>query len=218
MIAVPAFSMQPTKRRVFFSFHFDDIMRVNNVRQVWKIDHPDAPTMRSFYDSSLWEARQLEGDDALKRLIREGQTNTSAVCVLIGTYTWQRRWVRYEIARAIIDGRGLLGVHLNSIKHHRPPFLPHLVGENPFNHLSIGKVQENFLAPPKYYIFEKTTQGWIRYQDHTDSVSLPCYLADPNQNYVTPLSTAIPVYDFAHNDGHKHLGAWIDQAAITVGR
>jgi hypothetical protein len=38
------------KRKVYFSFHFDDIMRVNNVRQAWKIDHPDAPEIRSFYD------------------------------------------------------------------------------------------------------------------------------------------------------------------------
>lgn len=48
------------KRKVYFSFHFDDVMRVNNVRNAWKIDHPDAPEMRSFYDSSLWERRQLE--------------------------------------------------------------------------------------------------------------------------------------------------------------
>ena len=32
------------KRKVFFSFHYDDIMRVNNVRNAWKIDHPDTRT------------------------------------------------------------------------------------------------------------------------------------------------------------------------------
>jgi hypothetical protein len=31
-----------TKRKAFFSFHYDDIMRVNVVRNAWKIDHPDA--------------------------------------------------------------------------------------------------------------------------------------------------------------------------------
>lgn len=106
------------KRKAFFSFHFDDIMRVNVVRNVWKIAHPDNALMRSFYDSSLWESRKLEGDEAVKRLIRDGVCNTSAVCVLAGSDTWERRWVRYEIARAIIDGRGLLTVHLNSIRHH----------------------------------------------------------------------------------------------------
>ena len=73
--------------------------RVNVVRNAWKIDHPDNTLMRSFQDSSLWESRKLEGDDAVKRLIREGVEYTSAVCVLIGTDTWLRRWVRYEMAR-----------------------------------------------------------------------------------------------------------------------
>src|ERR1700683_1813608 len=104
----------PTKKRkVFFSFHFDDVMRVNVVRNAWKITHPDNALMRSFYDSSLWESRRLEAPESLKRLIREGVDYTSAVCVLIGSETWVRRWVRYEIARAIIDERGLLGVRLN---------------------------------------------------------------------------------------------------------
>ena len=58
------------KRKAFFSFHYDDIMRVNVVRNAWKIDHPDNALMRSFQDSSLWESRKLEGDDAVKRLIR----------------------------------------------------------------------------------------------------------------------------------------------------
>jgi hypothetical protein len=114
------------KRKAYFAFHFDDVMRVNVVRNAWKITHPDAPLARSFYDSSIWERRRLEGDDTLKRLMREGVQYTSAVCVLIGADTWSRRWVRYEIARAIIDGRGLLAVHLNNIRHlltkvaHRP--------------------------------------------------------------------------------------------------
>lgn len=41
------------KRKAFFSFHYGDIMRVNVVRNAWKIDHPDNALMRSFQDSSL---------------------------------------------------------------------------------------------------------------------------------------------------------------------
>jgi hypothetical protein len=48
-------------------------MRVNVVRNTWKITHPDVPLARSFYDSSIWERRRLEGDDTLKRLMREGR-------------------------------------------------------------------------------------------------------------------------------------------------
>ena len=142
------------KRKAFFSFHYDDIMRVNVVRNAWKIDHPDNALMRSFQDSSLWESRKLEGDDAVKRLIREGVEYTSAVCVLIGTETWLRRWVRYEIARAIVDGRGLLGVHLNSIRHHHTK-TPHTRGYNPLEFLAVGKVQQAVLSTPRYYLYEK---------------------------------------------------------------
>jgi hypothetical protein len=75
-------------------------MRVNNVRQVWKIDHPDNALMRSFYDSSLWESRKTEGEESVKRLIREGVEYTQAVCVLIGTYTWSRRELNRALYRA----------------------------------------------------------------------------------------------------------------------
>src|SRR5580693_5388677 len=90
------------KRKAYFAFHFDDIMRVNNVRNAWKITHPDAAIHRSFYDSSLWESKKSEGDEAIKRLIREGVEYASAVCVLVGTETWSRRWVKYEMARSVI--------------------------------------------------------------------------------------------------------------------
>jgi hypothetical protein len=110
--------------------------------------------MRSFYDSSLWESRKLEGDEAEKRLIRDGVCYTSAVCVLAGSDTWERRWVRYEIARAIIDGRGLLTIHLNSIRHHVAK-TPHARGYNPLSFMAIGKVQSNIWEPVCYYLFEK---------------------------------------------------------------
>ncbi len=221
------------KRKAYFAFHFGDVMRVNNVRQAWKIDHPDAPLTRSFYDSSLWEKRQLEGPESLRKLIRDGVEYTSAVCVLVGSDTWHRRWVRYEIARAVIDDRGLLAVHLNNIEHHqrhqRDP-----LGPNPLLFMGVGKVQANqpsaFLGqrnalagllapePAQYYLFEWKGQGWVRYQDYTKPVNLPRYLADPTVGYVTALSTGTVVYDYITEVGHKNIGAWIDAAAQQVGR
>jgi hypothetical protein len=201
-------------------------MRVNVVRNAWKITHPDNALMRSFYDSSLWESRKLEGDDAVKRLIREGVEYTSAVCVLIGTDTWLRRWVRYEIARAIIDGRGLLGVHLNSIRHHHTQ-TPHTRGYNPFEFLAVGKEQAAVLSTPRYYLYEKQAMpngvggyGWVwnRYSDFTSSVTLPPWLADPVPGYVTPLSQNATVYDYIADDGHRNIGSWIDKAAQGAGR
>lgn len=214
------------RRKAFFSFHYDDIMRVNVVRNAWKITHPDNAMILSFYDSSLWESRKLEGDEAVKRLIREGVEYTSAVCVLIGTETWLRQWVRYEIARAVIDGRGLLGVHLNSIRHHHTK-TPHTRGYNPLEFLAVGKVQAAALSTPRYYLFEKHAVpdgsggykfAWLRYGDYTDPVKLPPWLADPMPDYVTPLSNNAPVHDYTSDNGHQKIGSWIDCAAQRAGR
>jgi len=101
---------------VFFAFHYADILRVNNVRlsgEFTKSASNSGRDVEGFYDNSLWESRKRSGDDAIRNLIRDGVKNSSAVCVLIGSGTWSRPWVRYEIARAVIDGRGILAVHVN---------------------------------------------------------------------------------------------------------
>jgi hypothetical protein len=214
------------KRKAFFSFHWDDIIRVNVIRNAWKITHPDNATMRGFYDSSLWESRMLEGDEAIKRLIREGVCYTSAVCVLAGSGTWERRWVRYEIARAIVDGRGLLTVHLNSIRHHVTR-TPHTRGGNPLSFMAIGKVQADVWQPVRYYLFENRRVsngvggwewGWYRYDDYTLPVDLPGWMADPKPGFVTPLSDGSAEYDYIADNGHRNIGSWIDIAAKRAGR
>jgi hypothetical protein len=214
------------KRRAFFSFHYDDIWRVNVVRNVWKIDHPHSEFNRSFYDSSLWESKKLEGEEAIKRLIREGVGYTSAVCVLAGAETWLRQWVRYEIARAIVDGRGLLTVHLNGIKHHVSK-TAHAKGPNPLDYMAIGKVQEKAWEPSRYYLFEKQPMqdatgawrfGWFRYSDYTFAVELPAWVTEPATGYVTPLSHCAAEYDYIADNGHQNIGSWIDQAAKRAGR
>jgi len=208
---------------VYFAFKYDDVMRVNDVRQAWKIDHPDNQLMRSFYDSSLWESKKLEGADALKKLMWEGVEYTSAVCVLIGSDTWRSRWVKYEIARSVIDGRGLLAVHINSLNHHQRR-QPDSLGFNPLRLLGVYKSKEG-----KFYLYEQrqvvlnsltgqTEWQWQKYTDYTFAVPLPRYLAEPDIGYIRPLSAGTLEYDFVANTGHKNIGAWIDRAAQAAGR
>jgi MTH538 TIR-like domain (DUF1863) len=213
----------PTKRRAFFSFHFDDIMRVNNVRQSWRHQNPGSILVPSFTDSSLWETKQLEAEDSLKTMIRDGVSHTSAVCVLIGSQTWLRRWVKYEIARAVVDNRGLLAVHINGLRHHQR-LAPDSYGPNPLDYMAVGQDQSG-----KFFLFEKSarllsfspkqyTWEWRRYADYTQSVSLPAYLKKPLPGYVTPLSANTLLRCFARDGGAKSIGAWIDAAAQMVGR
>jgi hypothetical protein len=211
----------PVKRKAYFAFHFDDVMRVNNVRNAWKITHPDSSLMRSFQDSSLWESKKLQGDDALKNLIRAGVQYTSAVCVLVGTDTWSRRWVKFEIARSVIDERGLLAVHINSLNHHQRQ-APDTSGFNPLKILGVFHSSNGqFYIYEKRYVTNLSGQGewqWLSYSDYTQSVSLPKYLRKPDVGYVMPLSSGTIEYDYCAHDGHKNIGSWIDAAAQAVGR
>lgn len=214
-----------TKRKVFYSFHYDDVMRVNVVRKAWEFVDPGKTEALGFYDSSLWESKKLTGPDAVKDLIRDGVQGTSAVCVLIGSQTFTRRWVRYEIARAVIDGRGLLAVHLNSIRHHTTR-TAHEHGYNPFAMLAITKVQDGALSIPTYRLVENNyyvvngvgTYKWEWYKDYTHAVDKPKWLADPAPGTSVRLdSGGTPTYDYIANDGHHQIGTWINNAARAAG-
>jgi hypothetical protein len=230
----PVYSPQPrpkpigpeTKRKAFFSFHYDDIMRVNNVRNAWKISNSDSSSNRSFFDSSLWETRKVVRPEVIKQLIRTGVSYTSAVCVLAGSMTWDRRWVKYEIARAIVDGRGLLTVHLNGINHHQTKG-PHPRGLNPLAHMGVAKLQPSKHLPPQYHLYEMklvpdgcggVLEQWSRYNDYAAPVKKPAWLTDTSVDYVMPLSVDAAEYDYELEHGNRNIGSWIDKAAKQAGR
>ncbi|WP_080671779.1 TIR domain-containing protein [Rhizobium leguminosarum] len=201
-----------TRRKVFFSFHYDDVIRVNNVRHSEQFKAKAREVPQSFYDRSLWERRQLTNPDSLKEMIRTGVKGASVICALIGTETYARRWVRYEIARAIIDGKGLVGVHINGLRHHQHR-IPHPRGPDPFEYMGIGLMQDG-----TYRIFEFDRSGWRRYQDHLGSVPFPKYLRAPAVGYIMPLARGVVCYDYAAQSGSTNIPLWLDQAAGRMGR
>src|SRR5438874_12467400 len=101
-------------KRVYFAFHYQDVIdfRANVVRNHNFLGVESA----GYYDHSIWEEAKNTSPLALKRLINAELQNTSVTAVLIGSHTWARRWVRYEIMKSIERGNSLLGVHINSIK------------------------------------------------------------------------------------------------------
>ena len=101
-------------RKVFFSFHYDDVMRANVVRNSDQIIRRYESAAR-FYDKSLWEEAKKQGPLAIKRMINMGLDGSSVTCVLIGQHTWQRPWVRYEILKSVLRGNGILAVHIHDV-------------------------------------------------------------------------------------------------------
>jgi hypothetical protein len=72
---------------------------------------PIACTIVSFFDRSIWGKSKAREPESLKALMRNAVVQRSAICVLVGAHTWQCRWVKYDIARSVIDERGMLAVH-----------------------------------------------------------------------------------------------------------
>ena len=102
-------------RRVFFSFHYqNDNWRVQQVMnsQVVGSSYDRNP----FLTAQEWEKVKREGDDSIKRWIKEQMRGASVLCVLIGSKTASRRWVQFEMEHAQSEKMGLLGVFIHQIK------------------------------------------------------------------------------------------------------
>ena len=134
-------------RKVFFSFHYDDVTRANVVRNSDQITRRYRKGAR-FYDKSLWEEAKKHGPRAVTRMIDAGLHGSSVTCVLIGQHTWQRPFVRYEILKSLARGNGLLGVRIQDVgfspqdrsSSHAGLFGPQF-GANAFSSPSLGRKQ-----------------------------------------------------------------------------
>ena len=203
--------------------HLTTSYGVNNVRQIGKIGPQESRNARTFFDRSIWERRSITNDEGLKNLMRTGVKQSSAVCVLIGTDTWNSRWVKYEISRAVIDGRGLFSVDINSLNHNVRR-APDPRGFNPLRLMGIYKDPNGrFYIWEKFVVIKNVETGelgweWRAYEDYADPVQLPRYITDIAVGYVMPLSAVTRHYDFIVNEGGKNLGYWIDVAAVSSGR
>jgi hypothetical protein len=197
-------------RRTFFSFHYaPDVWRAWNVRNSWVVK-PELQVSEGFFDGSVFEASKKKGDENLKNFLREGLKNTSVTCVLAGTNTWRRRWVRYEIARSILKGNGLLTVDIHDVKDKTG--LTTQRGADPLAQMGVYKTDGNI------YLAEWNGIKWIKYEDY--SLAIPpgaLWFAAPTTTDVVQFSKYCPRYDFVANQGRGNIGSWVEAAAKTAG-
>jgi hypothetical protein len=205
-------SVEPKKRGIFFSFHYADIHRVNNVRNAMQFQK-DVKDASCFIDKSVWEEAKLTNPESLKSMIRREMQFSSVVCVLYGSETWARRWVRYEIARSVVDKKGLMAASINSLTHINDR-VPHARGPNPLAYMGVGEIEDG-----THRLFEFAADGlWHRYEDHLGPVQIPEYLPTPAPGHLSPLHHGAMTYDFQQQNGWKNLGGWADLAAKAAGR
>ncbi len=202
---------QTQKRRVFFSFHYqNDIWKVNQVRNSWRYNHENTRESEGFFDASIWESSRRTGPDSLKSLIREGVKNTSVTCVLVGAATFERRWVRYELARSVIKGNGLLAVKIHLMGNQQGYVSQE--GPNPLDYMGV------YYAGGAIRLAERQNGNWAKYADYTQAVDLPVTWIKPRDTTVIKLSRYAGLYCYKRQNGGANFSSWVRQAAADVGR
>mgnify|MGYP000881308107 CR=1 FL=1 len=188
-------------KRVFFSFHYQDVIdfRANVVRNHW-LTKPDRQ-VAGYFDASIWEKAKKTSDLALKRLINSELFNTSSTCVLVGTDTYNRRWVSYEIMKSFEKGNNIFCVHINSIKGKDGKTKSK--GCNPLYYLGYS-----FSSDGKKLNLHKYIKGkWIKYPDLEGwSVN---EVKESYRNHIYRLSTLYSIYDWIENDGYNNFANWV---------
>jgi hypothetical protein len=212
---------EPMGRRVYFAFDFDDVARIEIVRQSGKVGLRET-IQRGFYDRAVWESRALKNESGLLALMREAVRNSTTVCVLSGANTWRSRWVKYEIARAVIEERGLLAIHVDDIEPNRAA--PERPGLNPLHVMGVYQHENgHYYLVERHEVVKDVSTGalgfeWRLYADHPDPLVPPRYVGDVEMGRAAPLSLFTAEHDFLADDGAANIVSWIDDAAAQVGR
>jgi len=186
-------------KRVFFSFHYQDVIdfRANVVRNHKLTKDKSA----GYFDASIWESAKKTSDLALKRLINSELKNTSVTCVLVGTETFNRRWVDYEIMKSLDKGNSLIAIHINGIKGKDGKTKSK--GNNPFYYLGYSFDKTGKKLSLHNYIKGK----WGKYSD-LDGWNVN-EVVESKRNKIFRLSTIYPIYDWIEDDGYNDFAAWV---------
>lgn len=192
-------------KRVFFSFHYQDVIdfRANVVRQHW-VTKPDREAA-GFFDASIWESAKKTSPIAVKRLINSGLDGTSVTCILIGSETYARPWVRYEIMKSFRRGNKLLAVHINSIPGKDKQTKSR--GPNPLEYLGVSFSATGETAT----MYEKVNGQWQKYTEIEDSATYRT--GGVGQQYWGKgfnLSQWFCTYDWVANNGYNNFVEWVN--------
>ena len=175
-------------RVVFFSFDYDDVLRVNQVRNSGVF----VGEQRSgFRDKAEYEQVKRQGDAAIKGWIRAQMQGCSVTCVLIGSATHKSKWVHFEIEESISSGMGLVGVYVHELK---------VPGQ--------GNQFGTLFTPPNPMADHRMPGG-------NDALSR-LFADRASDRYET--HTWEPAGSFRSFFARNDLGAWVEEAARRAGR
>ena len=176
-------------RKVFFSFHYDDIWRVNQVRNMGVVNNV------GFKDTAEFEAVRRTGEQAVRNWIDKQMQGTGVTVVLIGSSTHNREFVHYEIEESIKSNKGIIGIHINQLKDQRGK-TKNALGRNPLD-------SHKILQPLFFPFFEE------RFMQASDY-----YKTYKPSGFGLPRLILLDAYDQIKNN----IQDWVEKAASQVGR
>lgn len=188
-------------KRVFFSFHYKDVIdfRANVVRNHRTTKGKSA----GYFDASIWEDAKKDSPLALKRLINKELENTSVTAVLIGSDTFNRRWVNYEIIKSVSKGNKIIGIHINSVKGKDEKTKQN--GLNPFSFLGYKYSSDG----KKLEFFHYTKGNWIKYTDY-EGYNLTNTVEKEKRGKIYQFSNFCKTFDWVKDNGYENFSKWID--------
>lgn len=142
-------------RKIFFSFKYDDIWRVNQIRNIGMFE-----ATNKFVDHADFEQIKRQSDVAIKTWINQQLEGASVTCVLIGKNTYKSRWVDYEIRKSLEERKGVFGIYIHNIKDKDGNFT--FQGINPLSpYPSIDSHNPINSYLPAFKVIERDIQHWI---------------------------------------------------------
>ena len=194
-------------RKVFFSFDWDDVWRVNQIRNSWvtKGNYKSA----GFVDKADIETLKRSTHQAIKNWIDTQLSGTSVTCVLIGEKTHKSKWVRYEIEQSIKKGNGLIGILIHELKDNKGNTSNS--GVNILYNFSsdhIGRKIKRSLA--------SGICGWGLTRLLFPQFTVPITIASATLGLLN--GNDYKIYDWLDDDGYNNLSHWIEKAAKQVNR
>lgn len=190
-------------RRVFFSFHYQDVIdfRANVVRNHWmtKPDREEA----GYFDASVWESAKRRGEESLKRLINGALENTSNTCILIGSSTYARPWVRYEVLKSFRRGNHMFGVHINGIKGKDGNTKD--LGPNPLSYVGVTFSDDGRTGT----MWEKSGGEWVKYKQIDGTADYACSVDQAYRGKGFNLGNWYPVFKWNADKGYEKFSNWV---------
>lgn len=148
-------------RRVFFSFHYEaDNWRVQQIKNMGIVEG------QKICSSNDWEKVKRNGDLAVQKWIDDNMYGKSCVVVLIGSETYGRKWVNYEIKKALESNKAIFGIYIHNLKDKNGCVSKR--GKNPFERFRVGnKNLSNHIkvycenSPNPYQNIKNNLHNWI---------------------------------------------------------